>query len=198
VRALLRGERVTFEGRQVHHRDVLLDQPPTVVPPVLAGVRSPKSLALAGRVADGVVLAEAAGPDYIRRAVQQAAAPGPFRVSVFSAVCIEADRADAYRWMAPALAGWLSSPNPAIDAHPHAEELKARFTEGGEAALATMPRDWWLQLGAIGTFDDALEHVQALGEAGAHDVALFPAPEWNVGRGQVDDAIALAAALHHN
>lgn len=195
VRQLLRGERVTFEGRQVHHRDVQLDQPPAVVPPVLAGVRAAKSLALAGRVADGVVLAEAAGPEYVRWAIAQAAAPAAFRVSVFSALCIEDDRAEAYRWMAPALAGWLSSPNPAIDTHPHADELKARFADGGEAALATMPREWWLELGAIGTLDDALEHLHGLGAAGAHDVAMFPAPEWEVGRAQVDDVIALAAAL---
>lgn len=195
VRQLLRGERVTFEGRQVRHRDILLDQPPSIVPPVLAGVRAAKSLALAGRVADGVVLAEAAGPAYVRWAVEQAAAPDDFRVSVFSAICIEQEREEAYRWMAPALAGWMASPNPAIDAHPHAEELKARFADGGEAALATMPREWWLELGAIGTLDDALEHLHGLGAAGAHDVAMFPAPEWKVGRAQVDDVIALAAAL---
>ena len=34
VRQLLRGEQVTFHGRQVHLTDVLLDQPPAVAPPV--------------------------------------------------------------------------------------------------------------------------------------------------------------------
>ena len=195
VRQLLRGDCITFDGRAVHLTDVQLDQPPAIVPPVLAGVRGAKSLALAGRVADGVVLAEAAGAAYVRWAIEQAAAPGEFRVSVFSALCIEHDREAAYGSMAPALAGWMASPNPAIDAHPHAEELKARFADGGQAALVSMPREWWLQLGAIGTFDDACEHIQMLGEAGADDVALFPAPEWEVGRAQIDDVIRLAAAL---
>jgi len=196
VRQLLRGECVTFTGRQVRLTDVQFDQPPTVVPPVVAGVRGPQSLALAGRVADGVVLAEAAGAAYVRRAVQQTNASDSFRVSVFSSLCVEADRRTAYRWMAPVVAGWLSSPNPAIDAHPHADELRERFAVGGNDALVDMPRDWWLELGAIGTFEDALEHLTLLGDAGAHDVALFPARELEVGRHQVDDVVALAATLH--
>ncbi len=196
VRALLRGEQVSFTGREVRLTDVQLDQPPAVVPPVLAGVRGPKSLALAGRVSDGVVLAEGAGAAYVRGSVQQANAAGRFRVSVFSSLCVEAERRTAYRWMAPVVAGQLSSPNPAIDAHPHAEELRERFAAGGQEALVEMPREWWLELGAIGTFEDALEHITLLGEAGANDVSLFPAPELEVGRQQLDDVIALAAALH--
>ena len=61
--------------------------------------------------------------------------------------------------------------------------------------LVDMPREWWLELGAIGTFDDALEHITMLHAAGAADVSLFPAPELEVARGQLDDAIGLAAAL---
>lgn len=195
VRRLLHGEQVSFAGREVHLTDVQLDQPPAVVPPVLAGVRGPKSLALAGRVSDGVVLAEGAGAAHVRSAIQQANASGSFRVSVFTSLCVEADRRTAYRWMAPVVAGQLASPNPAIDAHPHADELRERFAGGGEDALADMPREWWLELGAIGTFDDALEHLSLLGDAGANDVSLFPAPELDVGRHQIDDVIALTAAM---
>ncbi len=195
VRRLLRGERVSFTGREVRLTDVQLDQPPTVVPPVLAGVRGPKSLALSGRIADGVVLAEGAGAAYVRNSRQQAKPSDEFRVSVFSSLCVEDDRRTAYRWMAPVVAGWLSSPNPAIDAHPHADELRERFAGGGGDALVDMPREWWLELGAIGAFEDALEHITLLGEAGAHDVSLFPAPALEVGRRQLDDVIALTAAM---
>ena len=41
-------------------------------PPVLAGVRGARSLALAGRVADGVVLAEGAGPSCVRESIERA------------------------------------------------------------------------------------------------------------------------------
>ena len=53
---------------------VRLDQPPSVVPSVLAGVQQEKSLALAGRVADGVILVEGAGPTYVDgRSIEPAA-----------------------------------------------------------------------------------------------------------------------------
>ena len=195
VRRLLHGERVTFDGREVHLTDVQLAQPPEVVPPVVAGVRGPRSLALAGRVADGVVLVEGAGPAYVRAAVQQAGAPAGFRVSVFSSICVEDDARAAHRVMAPVLADWLSSPNPALDAHPHADELRERLAAGGAEALASMPREWWIEGGAIGTFDDAVEHVASLGEAGAHDVAIYTCPELAVAREQLDDVTRLARAV---
>ena len=54
---------------------VRLDQPPSVVPPVLAGVQQEKSLAVAGRVADGVILVEGAGPTYVDWALDRAGRP---------------------------------------------------------------------------------------------------------------------------
>src|SRR5699024_2165723 len=65
VRGLLRGERLTVAGRYVTLEDVQLEHVPDPVPPVLAGVRGPKSMAVAGRSADGVLLADAAGPAFI-------------------------------------------------------------------------------------------------------------------------------------
>jgi 5,10-methylenetetrahydromethanopterin reductase len=62
VKRLLAGEEVTFDGREVHLDQVRLDQPPAIVPPVFAGVQQEKSLALAGRVADGVILVEGWAP----------------------------------------------------------------------------------------------------------------------------------------
>ncbi len=56
LRALLAGETVTAEGRYVTLRDVALDWPPATAPLVYAAAEGPKTLALAGEVADGVVL----------------------------------------------------------------------------------------------------------------------------------------------
>lgn len=47
LRALLRGERVTTDGRYVKLDDVALDWPPPTAPEVLAGVTGPRSLRLA-------------------------------------------------------------------------------------------------------------------------------------------------------
>jgi alkanesulfonate monooxygenase SsuD/methylene tetrahydromethanopterin reductase-like flavin-dependent oxidoreductase (luciferase family) len=195
VRRLLHGETVSCRGREVFLDAVTLDQPPATVPPVLAGVRGPKSMAVAGRVADGVVLAEGTGPAAVRAAREQAGDPDGFRVSVFSALSIEEERTSAYRWMAPVVAGWITSPNPAIDAHPNGQEIRDRFAHGGVEELVALPREWWLQLGAIGTFDDAVEHIAGLAEAGVNDVALFPCPELQFARLQLDDAVRLNAAL---
>ncbi len=56
VRALLHGEEVTADGEHVRLAAVRLDHPPAAAPPLLVGARGPKTLRLAGRVADGVVL----------------------------------------------------------------------------------------------------------------------------------------------
>lgn len=69
VRALLDGQTVTVGGRYVRLREVSLDWAPTAAPPLLAGARGPKTLALAGEVADGVVLDGGTTPDGVRRAL---------------------------------------------------------------------------------------------------------------------------------
>jgi 5,10-methylenetetrahydromethanopterin reductase len=67
VRALLAGDEVTVDGDYVRLDAVRLDHPPAAVPAVLAGVRGPKSLAVAGRDADGVLLAWPVAREYVDR-----------------------------------------------------------------------------------------------------------------------------------
>ncbi|NSC21473.1 LLM class flavin-dependent oxidoreductase [Streptomyces albus subsp. chlorinus] len=75
VRALLRGERVTVEGRYVRLDGVALDWPPAGDrkdgewgAAVFAGARGPRSLRLSGEAADGTVLDANTAPEGIRRA----------------------------------------------------------------------------------------------------------------------------------
>lgn len=197
VRALLRGEEVTSSGREVTLDHVQLVHPPSPVPPVVAGVRGPRSMAVAGRSADGVVLAEGSGPAAVRAAREQAGDPADWRISTFTSMCIMDDRQEAYSILAPVVADWLASAsNPGVDAHPHGAEIRERWREGGVDAIASMPREWWLQLTGAGTFDDVVEHVHLLAEAGVHDVAMFPAPELDVAREQLEDVVRLAAVVH--
>src|SRR4051794_20703868 len=63
LRALLRGERVTVEGRYVRLDAVALDWPPTPAPAVLAGATGPRSVRLAGEAADGTILTSTSTPD---------------------------------------------------------------------------------------------------------------------------------------
>ncbi len=182
VRQLLRGETVNFEGQHVALRDVVLDQPPAIVPPVIAGVRGPKSLAMAGRVCDGVVLADGVGPTYVRETIRNAGSPNNFRVSVFSALCLTPTQREAYELMTPYLSFQLTAQHPSIRAHPHFDEMVERFTTKGDAAIADFPAEWWTEIGAIGDRDAVLGHIEALGNAGATDVALFRSPTLELAR----------------
>ncbi len=195
VRALLAGETVDVEGREVAMRGVALDRPPTVVPPVLAGVRGPKSLALAGRVCDGVVLAEGAGPTYVRESIAHAGDPDGFHVSVFTALCLIDDAPTAHRVMAPFVAGLLEHPQDAIRAHPHFDEMRERFAARGVDGIVDMPAEWWIDVGAIGDMDAVMAHVGALADAGAGDVALFPGPDVDIAREDLDTVIAIRGAV---
>jgi alkanesulfonate monooxygenase SsuD/methylene tetrahydromethanopterin reductase-like flavin-dependent oxidoreductase (luciferase family) len=192
VRRLIAGERVTSRGRYVHLDDVQLEQPPAEPPPVLAGVRGKVSLAMAGRVADGIVLAEPAAPSYVRWSLQQAGHPDPFHVAVFAPLCIEPTRAAAYRTMAPWLAGLLAHPHVGITVLPFFDELVALHARHGVDGLATMPASWWSEIGPFGTVDDAAAHLDALGATGVDSVGLFLAPDAAGARQQIDAVIALA------
>jgi alkanesulfonate monooxygenase SsuD/methylene tetrahydromethanopterin reductase-like flavin-dependent oxidoreductase (luciferase family) len=70
LRALLRGERVTTDGRYVKLDDVALDWPPAQAVPVVAGVTGPRSLRLSGEAADGTLLTASTAPEGVRRARQ--------------------------------------------------------------------------------------------------------------------------------
>ena len=83
VRSLLHGQTVTVSGQYVRLNGVALDWPPAAVPPLLVGARGPKTLALAGEDADGLVLDADISPDGVRKAVATAAAVRPHDVVVY-------------------------------------------------------------------------------------------------------------------
>jgi alkanesulfonate monooxygenase SsuD/methylene tetrahydromethanopterin reductase-like flavin-dependent oxidoreductase (luciferase family) len=69
VRELLHGATVRTAGRYVQLDGVALDWPPSEVPPVLVGARGPKTLRLAGELADGVIIDSGTTPDGVRAAL---------------------------------------------------------------------------------------------------------------------------------
>lgn len=180
VKELLAGEEVSFAGREVRFDRVRLDRAPTVVPGVLAGVQQTRSLALAGRVADGVILVEGAGPAYVRWALEQAGRPDDFEVVTFTMLAVDDDRRTAYGCVAPFVAGLIMQRRPALTVLPFFDEMFDRVSNGGAATLLDMPADHWREIGAIGTMDDALAHVAALEEAGVGTVTIFPGDDLDV------------------
>ena len=68
LRGLLRGERLTVDGRYVKLDGVALDWPPLTPPPVLAAAAGPRTLRLSGQFADGTILDSAGTADRLREA----------------------------------------------------------------------------------------------------------------------------------
>jgi 5,10-methylenetetrahydromethanopterin reductase len=83
VRSLLRGQTVTVSGQYVRLDHVALDWPPQIVPPLLVGARGPKTIALAGVHADGLVLDAGIAAAGVRSAVETAAATRRHEVIVY-------------------------------------------------------------------------------------------------------------------
>jgi alkanesulfonate monooxygenase SsuD/methylene tetrahydromethanopterin reductase-like flavin-dependent oxidoreductase (luciferase family) len=110
LRALLAGEKVTVNGRYVQLDGVALDWPPTGTAPVFAGATGPRSLKLAGELADGIILTGGTTPDGVRRAAELIEAgrlaggrtqPGPVVVYVHAATGSDAAQrleAERVRW----------------------------------------------------------------------------------------------------
>jgi alkanesulfonate monooxygenase SsuD/methylene tetrahydromethanopterin reductase-like flavin-dependent oxidoreductase (luciferase family) len=66
---LLHGQTVTTHGRYVQLDDVALDWPPAVVPPLLVGGIRPRTVSLAGELADGVIIPGGISPDEVRTSI---------------------------------------------------------------------------------------------------------------------------------
>jgi 5,10-methylenetetrahydromethanopterin reductase len=192
VKRLLAGDEVSFEGRHFHLDAIRLDQPPRIAPGVLAGVQQERSLALAGRVADGVILVEGAGPTYVEWSLDQAGRPEAFEVVTFTMLSVADDRRDAYRPVVEFVAELISDRRPALTVLPFYDEIAGRIAADGPEALVEMPADYWLQIGAIGTIDDALAHVAALEAAGVGSINVFPGPELELAWEQMPQVAALA------
>ena len=180
LRALLRGETVTTApGAAVVLDGVALDPSsvPDAVPDVLLGVRGPRSLAAAGRVAEGVVLAEPCAPAYVRAAVAHVASATPPRVVTYDVAAVDDDEAVALDRARPGLA-WIGEPDwaPHVTPLPFAADLAALRARSGspDEFAAALPDAWVRELTLAGTPDGVRERIAARGDAGATTCVLFP------------------------
>jgi 5,10-methylenetetrahydromethanopterin reductase len=156
---------------------VRLDEPPAIVPPVLAGVRGPKSLALSGQHADGTILAEPVTPEYLAFARQHIDVRTGHRIVAYNVAAVDDDADAARSQVRPALAvvgepAWA----PHIKPLDFADELTglSRESTGPEEFAQRLRKEWVDQLAIVGTPSQARTRLQQLHDAGADHLVLTP------------------------
>ncbi|MFJ5886192.1 LLM class flavin-dependent oxidoreductase [Kitasatospora cineracea] len=177
LRALLRGEDGPADGRYVRCAGVRLTETPDVVPPVVLGVRGPRSQAVAGQSADGLLLAEPAPPAYIAASLGHLGRTGA-QVVTYDVAAVDRDGDAAVERVRAGLTA-IGEPDwaPHIDPLPFAAEFRAHraASADGEEFARTMPAEWVRALAVTGTPEQARAAIAARHAAGATGVVLAPA-----------------------
>ncbi|MFE1320217.1 LLM class flavin-dependent oxidoreductase [Kitasatospora phosalacinea] len=177
LRALLRGQDGPADGRYVRCHGVRLTETPEVVPPVVLGVRGPRSQALAGEVADGLLLAEPAAPAYVAASLRHLGRTDA-QVVTYDVAAVDEDGEAAVARVRAGLAA-IGEPDwaPHIDPLPFAAEFRAHRAACADGAqfARTMPAEWVRALAVTGTPAQARAAIAARHAAGATCVVLAPA-----------------------
>jgi alkanesulfonate monooxygenase SsuD/methylene tetrahydromethanopterin reductase-like flavin-dependent oxidoreductase (luciferase family) len=140
--ALLRGERVTVDGRYVKLTDVGLDWPPDSTIEVLIGAEKPRTLALSGELASGTVITGGTTPDGLRNALRHISAgcanndEFERHSTVVYIVC--ATGADAALKARDELVSWEYNPSEDLAAYGTPEEIAAAATRWIDAGADTI------------------------------------------------------------
>lgn len=172
VRELLHGETVTLDGAEVHLDGVALDNPPDRVPQIVIGTTGPRGLRLSGACADGFLLPEGCGPEFVRWATAEsaggtAADSSPACRVVYSWARVDDDIDAARAELAPKIQHWLDS-----GLYPEAYRRSGVDPDG--------PIDFGAVAAEITVHGDEAACIAALerfGGAGATSVVLLPVGE---------------------
>jgi 5,10-methylenetetrahydromethanopterin reductase len=187
IRTLLAGETVSITGDYVRLDGVRLDHPPSHAPPVLAGVRGPRSLELSGRLADGTILAWPLTGPYIaqaREAIEQgrrtAGRADRHQLAGGTPISVDPDPSRARDAVRAAVAAELAGPTGSIHIEPLgiADEVKQLLTAAGsiDRFAADLPGRWIDQLVIAGDLTHCADRIASLGDQGIDHVILgFPA-----------------------
>ena len=171
VRALLSGAEA--DGVRLDPSAV-----PAAVPPLLLGVRGPRSLAASGKVADGTVLAEPCTPEYAAAALAAIAPAAEHRLVAYNIGAVDDDPRTALAAARPGLE-WIGEPDwaPHLAPLPFAAELAALRERCAtrEEFVAQLPDAWVGTLALAGTPDRVRERIGELGAAGVTSSVFFPA-----------------------
>jgi 5,10-methylenetetrahydromethanopterin reductase len=204
IRALWAGDHVSVEDRAFALRDAHLRFAARADIPVYISASGPKTLELAGEIADGVILLVGLFPEALAWALEQvdrgAAKAGRARphVAVFAYGAIGDDQ-DAAMASARSIAAWFPQTAPAIcelAGVPAAlvADVRARYAGGefqeAEEAARLLPDDFVRSVALAGDASHARSRIAAAIDAGADSVHVFP-----LGANRMDTVEAFAGCF---
>ncbi|HEX3537706.1 MAG TPA: LLM class flavin-dependent oxidoreductase [Stellaceae bacterium] len=199
VRGLLRGDEVTYRGRVFSaDRAKLGFRPPRPEMPIYLASMGDKSLALCGRIGDGLIVSNMCPPGYTERAVAivgdsatAAGRPMP-RVVQYVPCVVRPDRAEARRAALAAIADMLARFWPTERAWPplrdtilrHSGIPKPEFVAAldrlrhGDPAEAALDERFLAAFAVAGTAADCLARAANYRTAGVDELVLtFAGPQ---------------------
>jgi 5,10-methylenetetrahydromethanopterin reductase len=194
VRRLWRGEVVDLESSQFSLEGAHLRFQARADIPVYVSGSGPRSLKLAGRVADGVVLLAGLFEEAVAWGIEQVIGGQEERserphIAVFAYGAIDDDREVAL-FQARPIAAWFPQTAPAIcELAGLGEELVAKVREsyrGGEfqeasEAARLLPDDFVRKVALAGNNSDARSRIEEVLRAGADSVHVFPLGQRRMG-----------------
>jgi 5,10-methylenetetrahydromethanopterin reductase len=206
IRALWAGEHVTEQARGFGLDDAHYRFAPAPEIPIWVSATGPKTLELAGRVADGVVLLAGLHPDGIRfaldhidRGAEQAGRARP-EITVFAYGAIDDEDEAAAFAAARTIAAWFPKTSPVYceiaGLSPELVEQVQRSYSGGEfqeaaRAAEALPDEFVHRMALAGGSDEARRHIRDLAALGIDYLTVFPlGPK----RAQTIDAFAACVA----
>ncbi|HKF30467.1 MAG TPA: LLM class flavin-dependent oxidoreductase [Candidatus Binataceae bacterium] len=192
IRRLLRGEKVTFAGKVFHTDQIGLSfKSPQAEIPIYLGVLGARNLAMAGRIADGVMLSALTSPAYARfaaekihAAAQSAGRTGKLKLGAFLLTSISEDERAAREALKPLLAAMISliaaqPPTPLLtEAGMDPDELR-RFAEtyaGGELPVRLVTDSIIDTFAIAGGPDRCAAALQKIRDAGVTHPVFFETP----------------------
>lgn len=202
IRRLFRGETVTFQGEIFRTEEARLQFPVRADLPIWIATRGDRMLELAGRVADGVMIATYATPQGVRHAlslVRRGAAQAGRSLEDITLVtrvdtCVWPSSREAREAVKPMIAMFLMGSYPDQRFVRHAgltipEQLEEVIRQKNEAlALASsdlVPDEFVDAFTWAGTAEEVARKVAAVVELGIPEVCILPQPP----RGQPVDPI---------
>jgi 5,10-methylenetetrahydromethanopterin reductase len=189
IRALWAGSTVEVDAPGFALRDAHYRFPPGLHIPVYVAASGPKTLELAGRIADGVVLLAGLHPDgiefalkHIDRGVEAAGRSERPHVTVFAYGAVDEDEEAAIA-AARTIAAWFPQTAPVYCklaglSQETIDRVRASYSGGEfqEAARAAgaLPVEFVKRMALAGGRAEAREHVRVLSGLGVDSMTVFP------------------------